>query len=543
MDDLEKFIDFLYRDQTGFVYSPVKSKSDFEQSFFAWPSERQALLDHVKIRGREHDVYICPSVFSKKEATKESFKSTKVVWVEFDGQEQIDFKDVPKPDCIVQTSTTTHLHCYWATELFDSGKAVDDINRRLTYYLKADSSGWDCTQLLRPPTSTNFKHDLPVTLAFFEKSGERKSSDFDRAPEVETFAVDITIANLQDPVKLLQTLPIRSSLKKLITDERVEVTQRSQFLFKIAHELAEYGLNHSQIATLIYYVDERIGKFSGRSDQLQRISELASIALHSVSITEAISLYSPRDILEHTDDLEWIFGNWLHSTGFMLLTGSPGVGKTQFAMQMAYHFANGIPFLEWEVAKRKVLVMSLEMDIRELKYIISHQTDGYSDLSAYEREVRFMDELGTFASYEDVIEEYSPQVIIVDSLIEIMDGDLKDGPEAKMLMRWFKRIRKKYQTAFVIIHHNRKATTSNSKPNKLEDVYGSMVFAKDTETGFSLWEDEESGKIECSVIKARFTKKEVILIERSEHLIFNRCEAENTKESFGPSNSILSFEA
>lgn len=543
MDDLEKFIDFLYKDQTGFVYSPVKTKSSFDQSFFAWPSEKQALLDHVRLRGGEHDVYICPAVFSKKEATKESFKSTNVVWVEFDGQDKIDFKDIPKPDCIVQTSSTTHLHCYWGVESLSESKVVEDINRRLTYYFSADSSGWDSVQLLRPPTTTNYKHDLPVLLSFFQEGSKLKPKAFDKAPEVALQTVEVKLANLQDGAALLQTLPIRASLKKLIKDEKVEVSQRSQFLFKIAHELAEYGVTHSQIASLIYYVDERIGKFKGRSDQLQRISEIASIAMHSVTVEDAISLYSIKDILEHTDDLEWIFGNWLHSTGFMLVTGSPGVGKTQFCMQLSYSFATGEPFLEWDIVPRKVLIMSLEMDIRELKYIVKHQTEGLTDLQTYDKNVRISDELGTYAQYEDIIEEYGPEVIIIDSLIEIIDGDLKDGPEAKMLMRWFKRIRKKYKTAFVVIHHNRKAGTGNSKPNKLEDVYGSMVFGKDTETGFSLWEDEESGKIECSVIKARFTRKETIIIERDTNLLFGRSEADDNQVKGTANDFIVRFGA
>lgn len=488
-------------------------------------------------------MYICPAVFSKKEATKESFKSTNVVWVEFDGQEKIDFKDIPKPDCIVQTSSTTHLHCYWGVENITETKVVEDINRRLTYYFSADSSGWDSVQLLRPPTTTNYKHDLPVLLSYFQVSSALKPKVFDKAPEVALQTVEVKLANLQDGANLLQTLPIRASLKKLIKDEKVEVSQRSQFLFKIAHELAEYGMTHSQIASLIYYVDERIGKFKGRSDQLQRISEIASIAIHSVTVEEAISLYSIKDILEHTDDLEWIFGNWLHSTGFMLVTGSPGVGKTQFCMQLSYSFATGEPFLDWEIVPRKVLIMSLEMDIRELKYIVKHQAKGLTDLQTYDSRVRVSDELGTYAQYEDLIEEYAPEVIIIDSLIEIIDGDLKDGPEAKMLMRWFKRIRKKYKTAFVVIHHNRKAGTGNSKPNKLEDVYGSMVFGKDTETGFSLWEDEESGKIECSVIKARFTRKETIIIERDTNLLFGRSEADDNQVKGTANDFIVRFGA
>ncbi len=220
MDDLEKYIDFLYEGQHGFVYSPIKKPDEWVSEFFAWPAERTKLLDHIRINGSDADIYICPSLFTKKEAKKDSFKSSKVVWVEFDGKEEISFKDVPEPNLIVQTSSDTHVHCYWEIEQINSSESIDEINRRLTYYLQADSSGWDSTQLLRPPTTKNFKRSkqgtVPVLLAHYEKSQAFSLSRFDVAPNVESNILDLQEAQLLNPDKLLKELPLLKSLKTKI---------------------------------------------------------------------------------------------------------------------------------------------------------------------------------------------------------------------------------------------------------------------------------------------------------------------------------------
>lgn len=534
MEDLEKYVDFLFGDQQGFVYSPIKKPDDWVSEFFAWPTERTELLDHIKVNGSEHDVYICPSVFSKKEAKKDSFKSSQVVWVEFDGKEQINFKGVPTPDTIVQTSSSTHLHCYWRTGKITKSEALDEVNRRLTYYLQADSSGWDCTQLLRPPTSKNVKRGgLPVLLAHFDdKAIPRPISSFDEAPKVETKTVEITEAQLIDPTKLIPQLPLLKSLRFKIEKEQVEVGQRSQFLYKIAHELAEIGCDHTQIASVISYVNDRIGKFpKSRSDWLIRISELASIAIHAVGVENDISLYSPKDVLEHTEELEWIYEKWLHNQGLMIVTGAPGVGKTQFCLQLMNAFSVGGSFLTSALIQKKVLFWSLEMDIRELKFILQKQALDYQNLDLYFKNSKFADEPGTFLQFEEILEDYKPGVVIIDSLFELADGDLKDGAEVIQLTRWLKRMRKKYGCAIILIHHNRKGNGNNKKPNRLEDMFGSVVLNKEIDTAFCLWQEEDQESIDLYPVKARFSQRTEMTIERTEHLTFNFIERDSDNES------------
>jgi hypothetical protein len=543
--ELEKFVDFLFKGQNGFVYSPVKKTNSWESEFFAWPAQKSALLDHITVNGQHGDVYLCPSVFSKKEAKKSSFKSSNVVWVEFDGKEKIDFLDIPRPNAIVQSSSDTHLHCYWRIDTLSDANSIEQINRRLTYYLQADSSGWDATQLLRPPGTINHKRSLPVTLSYFaEQLFSNEISVFDKAPTVAKENVELTDAALVDPEVLLKELPILRSLKYKIEKEQPEVGHRSQFMFRVAHELAEAGCNHSQIASLLFYIDERIQKFgSTRPDRLARISDMASIAIHSIEQDEAVSLYSPTDIINHTDDLVWVFGKWLHSRGLMAISGTPGIGKTQFCLNLSYKFAVGEDFLDWPVSKCKVLFMSLEMDVRELKEIMKLQIIDFPNREAFDEQVRFLDEQGTYINYEDIIDEYNPDIVIIDSLLEIMDGDINDGKEVKAFTRWLRKLRRRHNCGIILIHHQRKPSGANKKPNKLEDLIGSVVLSKDIDSGMVLWQEEDQESIDAFLVKARFAAKESIRIGRSNHLTFNKVEEAEGETSSEQSevNSRISF--
>lgn len=548
MDDLQRYVDFLYEGQQGYVYSPVKRPDKWDQQFFAWPTERTKLLDHIQVNGAENDVYICPAVFAKKDASKPSFKSTRVIWVEFDGKESINFKDIPPPNVIVQTSSSTHLHCYWKTEQLESTDVVEDVNRRLTYHFVADSTGWDAVQLLRPPTTQNFKYDNKpsVILAHFSKDQKFKLKDFDDAPEIEKPAISLVEANLVDPQKVLKQLPLVRSVRNRIETENVEEGQRSQFLYKLAHELAEVGANHSQIASVIWYVDERIGKFRDRSDRMVRISELASLALHSVDSLDEISLYSVNDVLNHTEDLEWIWNRWLHNQGLMIVTGAPGVGKTQFCLQLMNAFSAGATFITSELTQKTALFMSLELDVRELKFILRMQYG--SDLWVSSDNSRIMDEPGQFIQYEELFDTYHPGIVIIDSLFELTDGELLDGPKVLEVTRWLKRMRRKYGMAMVIIHHNRKSSSTNKKPNSLDDIFGSVILNKEIDTAICLWQEEEADYIDLYPVKSRYSQREDLKIERDEHLTFSIHEETDSGgdtgeiRSLGDASKLLGFE-
>lgn len=101
--ELGQFFDFMYGDETGYVYSPTKNPvtDAFEQYFFEWPTERTQLLQHVQRYSATHEVYYGPALFSDRSATKDTFLGSSVVWAEFDGTLPASLGPVPDRKSVV----------------------------------------------------------------------------------------------------------------------------------------------------------------------------------------------------------------------------------------------------------------------------------------------------------------------------------------------------------------------------------------------------------------------------------------------------------
>ena len=558
MDDLTKFLSFLYEQKEGFVYVATKSKQTtsepvWNQEFFTWPSSQKEIEDYISLNSLDKDVYLAPALFKDKQSLKSRVKGSNVVWVEFDGQEQIDFEslDIPQPDCIVQTSSPTHLHCYWKVPYIESTDVLEDINYRLTFHLEADSSGWDAPQVLRPPTSKNWKYDgVPVEIVHFTEQTSFKHSltAFDAAPPItKSEATHIQVDKLENPFEVLKHLQVHPKLYKRITEETVNSKSeaRSSFIMKIAYELAEEGANHIQIVSLLVHVDDRVGKFAGRRDRLTRLSQMASLALLNIQREEALTLYSPSDILNHTETLDWLLDGWIHHSGFCIVTGAPGVGKTTFCLQMLHSFTTSTSFLNKEIPRKlKVLFISLEMGIIELKYIFTHHAVEFTDdQESWNLNLRILDQEASLMDYEEIISNFNPSVVLIDSISELAQQELKEE-ESRAITRWIKKIRRRYNTAVIGIHHNRKeGSGTNKRTTKLSDVYGSFIFGKDADTVLNLeGNDDDPEMIELTSLKARYDQKTEMKLHRNANMIFSDrreyLETDNSENQNGIGGSI-----
>ena len=548
--DLERFLTFLFEADTGYVYSPLKRLGgEYEQKFFQWPSAKQELIDWITTSSLEGNIYLSPAIWKEKVLSKQSFKTSNVAWVEFDGAKEISYRGLSSPDAVVQTSTENKVHVYWKIQKVEA-EALEDINRRLTYFLGADSSGWDCTQVLRPPETLNHKYGTPLLTKLIKLPAItiRKSPEiFDKAPAIERPPTKVTYENLLDPEKLLVSKKFSKELQEMITKETTPVGSRSTFLMRLGYLLAAASCTELEIISLLYHADNRIKKFVGRPDQLVRLSEIVSIVSLEIHRETHIQGYSPEEVAKYELELDWIIKEWLHSYGIMMVTGQPGVGKTQFCFDLAHKMATG-QLAYGRVVKFpvKVAILSLEMDITELKYISIHQNPIYEKLTSWKlfnENVRVYApdfDNSNFAAFEKIIVEQKPQVMIIDSLSELASDDMKET-EARSIMRWIRKISKENHCGIILIHHNRKASDANKKPRKLGDLYGSYIFAKTAATVISLWDDDTKDYLEVDFLKVRFGKKDTIKIKRTEHLTFEEFTTEDAKEAAVNKNSLLSF--
>ena len=132
---------------------------------FRWPKGISAALKRIAMSEKSGaNVYICPALYTQPKRLREHVAGSRCLWMDSDGNAPMHFDDaVPEPSIRVRTSSPTNIHDYWLLDEFlDDVDSLETGNRSITAFFGADASGWDATQLLRPPGTTNRKNGLPV---------------------------------------------------------------------------------------------------------------------------------------------------------------------------------------------------------------------------------------------------------------------------------------------------------------------------------------------------------------------------------------------
>ena len=133
--------------------------------YFKLPDEWNPLVRHVKDLAENHpnrDCYICPQLLKARSRAKPYAKALRVVWAEFDNGEKLP-EGLPQPSIIVESSPG-HWHVYWLLSEPEDPYKVEELNRRIAYKYGADGSGWDLSQVLRIPGTTNNKYEDSPTV-------------------------------------------------------------------------------------------------------------------------------------------------------------------------------------------------------------------------------------------------------------------------------------------------------------------------------------------------------------------------------------------
>lgn len=530
--ELDNYLKFLFEGLDGYVYIARCSRNEkFErtgwtQHFFKYPEDLVKITSFIKVS--VEDVYVSPSIYSSQKAEKSDFKSSNVIWTELDdgrtlqiatpGTKDWDIYDCPMPSLRIQSGFPGNEHWYWRLlDPITSAEHLESINRGLAYTFKADQSGWDATQVLRPPDTINFKYSQhPMTKVLYSGYEEHLESSFNKlepiAPPVEIYAnvipdvltTVLKYAFSEQAVSLFQSLPGEGT--------------RSTSLMSLGYLCAEMGMSDVEIFSVVRNADDRWGKFKGRTDRNRRLSDLVTRVREKITYPSSHRFqdnsFGFRSFLESNRDLEWILPGLLDKAGYMLLTGPSGVGKTQWSLRWAINLALGKEFLGVPIDKpHKVIFFSLEMGHTSLKFFLQqmaiHLTD--EELQTLEEnflvlplgEAMYLDGKEDQKYFESMVSLHKPEVVFVDSLGSSTAGELSEST-VKLIMDFNDKIRQTYSVATWFIHHNRKAQSDNKKPNKMSDVYGGQYIVNRATTVLCLW--PYTDKIEIIELKKRLSE-------------------------------------
>lgn len=574
VSDLGRFYDYLWGTETGYVYLPYKvpSTSEWKKVLFEWPKHRKAVITHTLAQSAEgNDVYCAPAIFSEPRPLRENVKGSNVLWADFDGSvpegwsaetdkaasEAVVDGETPLPTLRIQSSTESHQHVYWRLNEFTTDlDFIETTNRALAYTLKADTSGWDLGQVLRPPGTTNYKHDLPVTVLeeTYEAGEGYKRERFGGLKPIKQLVSDnLDLDTIPDVNFVVAKYTFDEQHYELFFSHSIPEGKRSSALMKVGFFGAESGMTDAEIYSLLLNADDRWGKFKNRSDRKRRLLDIINRARqkHPVGIStpegllraatdDAISespryVYGFEDFLNSELEIEWALEGLLEIGGIGMLAAAPGIGKTQMSIQLAACCALERPFIAWTPTRRmKILVLSLEMSHPALKYFVKTIAPEYSptDHQILNRNLQIvplgeplpLDHPDGRKFLEALLDEYKPDGVIIDSLGKLTYGSINNDDTVKELNKHLISFRKKYGCFFWLVHHNRKAQQDNKKPTDLSDLYGSQYIAAEASTVLMLWRDKNGSKDDVEIITAKnrlSRENDSIMVHRNEHLTFH----------------------
>lgn len=556
--ELGEFFDFLYEEVEGYVYSATKNPKTKEwmRYFFEWPYQRQELIDHVTANSRTYEVYTAPSLFREREATKESWLGTNVLWAEFDyGTPDLgQFPGIPHPSARIRSSSESHQHWYWKLDGFvSSSEILESLTRRIAYGLRADLGTWNCNRVLRPPSTIHHESSSRVAeiSSSSDKSGTLRVSiaDFATLPDPPQGDVEIPDA----VPELLEVIALHVWPQRLWDAFKADNSskgKRSDSLCWIAYECAELGMGNAEVLAVLLNCDERWKKFYGRDDRLEQLTAIVARARlkyprSTLDDSSALPVIGSWDFVQSDIRIEWIIEGLLPQQSIALLVSPSGIGKTQLSLQMGIHLALGTDFLKFGIAgKTKVMVLSLEMSEPEIHHLLKQMlADKYgNDLVAQQilndklvivplgRSLKLSKEKAQTQLIE-AIEKHRPTGLVVDSLGTSVGDDINNDQVINEVFDFYKRtILSKYKGFVWIVHHFRKSQVGNRKPNKLDDILGSQYIGAHADMVLSLW--PKGRDIEVTALKTRMAAPmDPFVITRAEHLSFDIVDGTGLVES------------
>jgi archaellum biogenesis ATPase FlaH len=142
----------------------------------------------------------------------------------------------------------------------------------------------------------------------------------------------------------------------------------------------------------------------------------------------------------------------------------------------------------------------------------------------------------------NIMDEFMPDVLIIDSLQKISSKELTDEQAVKNLIHYLSAVRAKYNTSILVIHHNRKKPNDAQKKSvELSDVYGSTYIATDADFVMNLHATTQDN-VAVTMVKNRLgPTPEPFEIHRDKFLTFGM-DFDHLQKQFGKEDDFFDME-
>lgn len=526
--EVESFLDTLFKEQEGYVYTPTKDPATgrWQTYFFAYPEQKTDAITHILDATKTKEAYVAPSLFKKTQATKGAWKGTNFVWVEFDGNAPDNLPDgIPNPSIRVQSSTKGHEHWYWRLNNFETDKnVVEGLSKRLAYTLESDRSGWDAVQVLRPPGTLHHDSKRRVRLVKSDSTQHSLADFVNLVDPPDEVVVNTNITNLPDIQDVRSKYKWPTDANDLFKKATQPTGSRSEAMMRMAYHCVEMGMEDAEAYVVLMNCDDRWGKYKNRSaenrakiflDQIAKARQKIGIKAEK-KLTEVRPFYTVRELLAlDFSDVGWWFEQLYAAQTLGFIGGDPGVGKSTLMFQMCMDVTCGKEkFLEWENRKLEPTptgFFSFEMDAFQVQHFLKNMIGGYNEVQ--QGIIQEMFRIDTYGSAENLNDKKARQIILdfvdrhelkfitFDSLRAVTK--LKDENIEEFLDWIDKDLRRDRNCSVWVIHHNRKPAQGEQRQEQsLSDLYGSTSIGAAAATVIGL-EKKADNRVKLNHLKTR----------------------------------------
>jgi RepB DNA-primase from phage plasmid len=289
----------IYGDERGILaisYVRRTQEGAFQTDYFEYPEGAQQAAERAAELSEDgYDVWHCAHLLNSRRRVKENAGPVGALYADGDGAQVPE--GLPRPSAVVKSSAGRD-QSYWRLSMPIPPETGESLNRRLAYAMGADKSGWDLTQLLRPPGTKNYKYDdVPVVRLEVLEDVAYDAGELDRLlpplPETSNNGHHTPVES-GPPVELgPKNLKVWRGEKPKAKD--TGELDRSGTLLKIGRVLYDAGANRTVIVEALRERDATLGymKYTGRTDADKQYQAIVDV-LEREGRTESIPI-NPND--------------------------------------------------------------------------------------------------------------------------------------------------------------------------------------------------------------------------------------------------------
>lgn len=524
------FFPWIDREQqrlTGSRRAGYHEGPDPKDPSFKWPEDREKILNHM-LAHEDHDLYWCPSLFEYPWRREDVAMDEHCLWADLDAIDPITIEDYP-PTIAWESSPGRYQALWLATNGdFQGASWPGNENQRLTYYIGADRSGWDTTQLLRVPGWFNHKPEYesegkyPKGKLLWSNGPEYIPGDFSDLPPVNGMESGTVTDALEDEIESIDRhkvlarvkLKLTRRVRDLLSAREAQAHLRSDALWEMERSLADAGCS---VAEIVAIVRETVwNKYTERADEMKRLILEASKAIAAkpdgvdeVREEEEIDREPPRrfgELLRNVKRPVFLVENLLTEGSVGFIAGEPKCYKSWFGLDLALSIATGADFLGhfrvinpgpilyiqeedplptlkirsakvWQNKATDKLVLRPSADFPEIEWLPPERDAEFDpDINAYvQKGLVLSDEAWQLWLDETLakgMDDEPYRLMIIDTLM-MTAGEVDENRSQEMTTKIFKPLKtlaRKHNVAIRLVHHMGKGERARAGQRLLGSV-------------------------------------------------------------------------